>query len=176
MSELRKFLAIIALGLFAIVGNSLIAVPAPSPNETKKPEASPALTIPFNLGRPISLAVQSAGVEWRGNTYHLVGLGSIQFELDKQTSHLKADIKAGITGFDNVDYDVSVAVFDAAGKLLGAARSRCDVRTMWAGTVAIGAETISMDFGVSLDYAQAATFMVSISNRKVLTPEQWPKK
>ena len=74
-----------------------------------------------------------------------------------------------------MDYDVSVAVFDATGKLLGAARSRCDVRRMWAGKMAQIAATIGLDFGVSLDYEHAAAFMVSISKRKVLTPDEWMK-
>ena len=39
-----------------------------------------------------------------------------------------------------------------------------------------GAETISLDFGVSLDYVHAAAFMVSISKRKVLTPDDWQKQ
>jgi hypothetical protein len=127
------------------------------------------------LGRSIPLAVQSSGVEWHGNTYHLVSLGSIQFKLDKQTNRLTADIRAGIAGFDDVDYDVSVAVFDTTGRLLGAARTRCNVRRMWAGGMWNSAETISLDFGVSLDYEHAATFMVSISKRKVLTPDEWKK-
>ena len=120
MNKLEMRLAIIALGWLVVGGNSVAAVPAPHEKAMTKPEASPVSSIPFRLERPIPLAVQSAGVEWHGNTYHLVSIGSIQFELDKQTSRLKAEIKAGVTGFDNVDYDVSVAVFDATGRLLGA--------------------------------------------------------
>ena len=121
-NSLASVFAIGVLGSLAIGSGFVVAAPEPPPNGTKKQEASPGPTIPLKLGRSIPLAIQSAGVEWRGNTYHLLSLGSIQFELDKPSSRLKADIKAGIAGFDNVDYDVSVAVFDATGKLLGAAR------------------------------------------------------
>ena len=156
-NKLKSVFAIAVLGSLAIGSGFVVAAPEPPPNRAVKQEASPGPTIPLRLGRSIPLAIQSSGVEWRGNTYHLLSLGSIQFDLDKQTSRLKADIQAGIAGFDNVDYDVSVALFDATGKLLGAARSRCDVRRMWAGKMASGAETISLDFGVSLDYAHAAS-------------------
>ena len=69
----------------------------------------------------------------------------------------------------------SAAVFDNTGKLLGAARSRCNVRRMWEGNMVHRGQQIALDFGVSLDYAQAASFMVSISKRKVLTPDDWQK-
>ena len=173
-NRLRSFVAVVALSSLA-VGSLIIAAPAPSESGMKKQEASARLALPLRFGRSIPLAIQSSGVVWRGNTYHLVGLGSIQFELDKQTARLKADIKAGVTSFDDVDYDVSAAVFDTAGKLLGAARSPCNVRRMWAGKMERSGQQIALDFGVSLDYAQATTFMVSISKRKVLTPDDWQK-
>ena len=90
-------------------------------------------------------------------------------------SCLKADIQAGVTGFDDVDYDISGAVFDAAGQMLGTARAQCKVKRIWAGNVGMMAQTIRLDFGVSLDYTRAAAFSVSISNRKVLTPDEWQK-
>jgi len=88
---------------------------------------------------------------------------------------LKADIQAGVTGFDDVDYDISGAVFDAAGQMLGTARAQCKVKRMWAGNVFMSPQTIRLDFGVSLDYTRAAAFAVSVSNRKVLTPDEWEK-
>jgi hypothetical protein len=172
--SLKSTVAVAMLGLFA-VGSLVAASPAPPQDEPTNRDGSASATVPLKLGRPIPLAVQSSGVKWRGNTYHLVNLASIQFELDKQVNRLTADVKAGIAGFDDVDYDVSAAVFDATGRLLGVARTRCRVRRMWAGTMAMGADTVSLDFGVSLDYAHAAAFVVGISNRKVLTPDEWQK-
>jgi hypothetical protein len=174
-NRLKSIVVVVAISSLAIGSGFMIAAPVPPQNETKKHEAAPAAAIPLKLGRSVPLRIQSSGVEWGGSTFHLVSLGSIQFALDKQTSRLKADIKAGVTEFDDVDYDVSAAVFDATGKLLGAARSRCGVQRVWAGTVFATSRTINLDFGVSLDYGQAASFMVSISKRKVLTPSDWQK-
>jgi hypothetical protein len=131
-------------------------------------------TVPLELGSSIPLAVQSPGVAWKGNTYHLVNLGSVRFDLD-QSDCLKADIQAGLTSFDNVDYDISGAVFDAAGQMLGSARAQCKVERLWLGGVKRTGRTIRLDFGVSLDYRRAAAFVVSVSNRKVLTPDDWQK-
>jgi hypothetical protein len=174
-SQRRKTLVAALTGLLAIMAGLSVAAPEATRKDAEKQAVSPGPAIRLKFGSPIPLSVRSAGVEWRGNTYHLLGLGSIRFNLDKRTSRLKAEIAAGVTGFDDVDYDVSAAVFDATGALLGAARSRCSVHRMWAGMVASGPQTIDLDFGVSLDYTRAATFMVSISKRKVLTPDEWPK-
>jgi len=94
--------------------------------------------------------------------------------MDK-SNRLTAELQGGVTMFDDVDYDVSGAVFDAAGQLLGSARAQCKVQRAWAGKVAMKAQAVSLDFGVSLDYARAAAFAVCISNRKVLTPDDWQK-
>ncbi len=130
--------------------------------------------MPLALGHPLPLAIRSCGVEWKGGTYYLVRLDSIQFSLEK-TNHLKAAIQAEVTTFDEVDYEISCAVFDAAGQMLGAARAQCNVPRTWIGTVLHGARTINLDFGISLDYARAIGFMISISNRRVLTPDTWQK-
>ena len=76
----------------------------------------PSNVEPLKLGASIPLSVQSAGVTWKGDTFHLVHLGSIKFDLDK-SDRLTADIQAGVTEFDNVDYDISAAVFDGADRL-----------------------------------------------------------
>ncbi len=130
--------------------------------------------VPLKLGASIPLSVESAGVTWKGNTYHLVQLASIKFNLDKSEC-LKADIQAGVTEFDNVNYDISAAVFDDAGQMLGSARAQCKVQRVWPGAVISTARTITLDFGVSSDYMRAATFAVSVSNRKVLTPDDWQR-
>lgn len=160
--------------LFALALCSFPAVAANAPEQTKPPDVAVPNLVPLKLGTSIPLAVQSAGVAWKGYAFHLVSLGSIRFDLDKNDC-LKADIQAGLTEFDDVDYDISGAVFDAAGQLLGSARAQCKVRRMWAGDVKQTARTITLDFGVSLDYARAAVFAVSVSNRRVLTPDDWQK-
>ncbi|HTI73038.1 MAG TPA: hypothetical protein VMF06_23895 [Candidatus Limnocylindria bacterium] len=166
-----------ALGIGVATIGSLIVVAASALPQKKAPDQTMARTriVPMQFERPIPLKVQSPGVEWRGQTYHLVSLGSIQFELDQKTGHLQAAARAGITTFDKVDYDISAAVLDAAGELLGTARAQCNVERNWLGQVLNLGQTISLDFGVSLDYAKAASFMVSVSKRPVLTPDDWQK-
>ena len=162
--------AVLAAGILTLIPWLLTAQPSPD----APPTGVVTNLFPLKLGSPIPLAIQSPGVAWKGNTFQLVRLGSIRFDLDKSDS-LKADIQAGLTEFDNVDYDVSGAVFDGAGQMLGTARAQCKVQRMWAGTVRMTAQTIRLDFGVSLDYTRAASFAVSVSNRKVLTPDEWPQ-
>jgi len=93
----------------------------PSPNAP--PPGAVTNLVPLKLGSSIPLAVQSPGVAWKGNTFQLVRLNSIRFDLAKNDV-LNADIQAGLTEFDDVDYDVSGAVFDAAGQMLGTARAQ----------------------------------------------------
>ena len=162
--------AVLAAGIMSLLPWRLIA----QPSSNAPPPGAIANLVPLKLGATIPLAVRSAGVEWKGNTYHMVGLGSIKFDLDK-SDRLTAEIQGGVMGFDNVDYDISGAVFDAAGQMLGSARAQCKVQRLWVGNVVSMAQTITLDFGVSLDYARAAAFAVSISNRKVLTPDDWQK-
>ena len=162
--------AVLAAGILTLIPWLLTAQPSPD----APPTGVVTNIFPLKLGSSIPLAVQSPGVVWKGNTFQLVRLGSITFDLDKSAC-LKADIQAGVTEFDNVDYDISAAVFDAAGQMLGTARAQCKVQRMWAGGVEVRAQTIRLDFGVSLDYARAAAFAVSVSNRKVLTPDEWEK-
>jgi hypothetical protein len=162
--------AVLAAGILSLLPCRLIA----QPSSNVPPTGAVTNLIPLKLESSIPLAVRSAGVEWKGNTFHLVQLGSIRFDLDK-SDRLTSEIQAGVMGFDDVDYDISGAVFDAAGQMLGSARAQCKVRRMWAGVVKTMAQTITLDFGVSLDYARAVAFVVSISNRKVLTPNEWQK-
>ncbi len=131
--------------------------------------------ISLQLGKPVALNIQSEGVEWKGYAYHLVKLGSIRFNLDEKTERLTAEIQAGVTTFDNVDYDISAAVFDSGGRMLGVARTECHVQREWLGRVLTTSQSIALDFGRSLDYPNATAFMVTVSKRKVLTPDDWQK-
>jgi hypothetical protein len=134
-----------------------------------------AALLPLELNKKLPLTLDSHPVEWKNYTYHLLRLGSIQFDLDKPTGHLKAEIQGSTTSFDQVDYDVSVAVFDANGALLGTAKSECKVERIWLGNTLTSVAKLDLDFGISLDYAQASQFTVGISRRTVLTPDQWQK-
>jgi uncharacterized protein YjbI with pentapeptide repeats len=130
-------------------------------------------SIPFELGRDILLGVESNPVTWEGQEYSLLWLRSIRFQLDKETRRLTAKIKAGEMTFDKVDYDVSGAVFDATGRLLGVSRADCSTSRCWVGKPICGRSSVRLDFGISLDYDRAASIMVAISKRAVLTPDAW---
>jgi hypothetical protein len=135
-------------GLSALATCGLLGVAANEPGQTERPAVAVPNIAPLRFGASIPLSVQSAGVTWKGNTFHLVHLGSIRFDLDK-SDRLKADIQAGVTEFDNVDYDISAAVFDAAGQMLGSARAQCKVQRLWAGNASRTARTITLDFGIA---------------------------
>jgi hypothetical protein len=167
-------LASVAAVAMASLGLVFVALgqPKPKPANAETPTSRP---LPLELDQRIPLAVDSHAVEWRSNTYHLVRLSSIQFTLDKPTGHLQAEVQAGVTSFDDVNYDISAAVFDADGTLLGTARTECKVERTWLGKVLLTHAKLALDFGSSLDYADATSFMVNISRCNVLTPDQWQK-
>ncbi|MHC4996359.1 MAG: hypothetical protein ACYTGQ_15040 [Planctomycetota bacterium] len=127
----------------------------------------------FEVGLPVEIELESEAVEWRGNAYRLLNLKEIVFALDEEERRLTAEITGGVTMFDDVDYDVSAAVFDRQGVLLGAARAVCEVQRLWVGVVLNGETKVWLDFGVSNRYAEAERFVLSISERDVLTPDDW---
>lgn len=159
----------------ALVSVCLITSNGQPQNQKADQSAKEDRLIPLKFGTSIPLSIQSDGVEWKGNVYHLLELGSIQFTLEKGSDHLTAEIKAGTTSFDDVDYDISGAVFDAAGRMLGVARAQCHVDRTWLGRVLMSSQTITLGFGRSLDYPNATAFMLTVSKRKVLTPDDWQK-
>jgi hypothetical protein len=144
-------------------------------NEKPGPSAKSDKLISLQFETPIPVTVESDGIEWKGYSYHLVRLGSIRFGIDKNNEHLTAEIQAGITSFDDIDYDISAAVFNATGQMLGVARTQCHVDRLWLGNVLTTSQTIALDFGRSLNYANASAFMLTVSKRKVLTPNEWQK-
>lgn len=173
MNPLRSIIAATISSLLLLTTAPAAPAEGPTPPEDRAtPSARPT---PFEFGQPIPVTVESSGVEWKGHTYHLLRLNAVQFDLDRQTGLLKAEVKAGVTTFDDVSYDISAAVFDSAGHLLGTARTAYKVDRLWLGTLMMTAQAINLDFGTSLDYERAATFMISISKRKVLTPDAWQK-
>ncbi len=158
-----------------LIGLGLGAAVRPEP-ETPAPKDSANLRpLPLDFSQTNSISLQSTPVPWRGNDYHLLQFGKINFDLDRDTGHLTAELRGGATSFDNVDYDISAAVFGSQGQLLGTARAQQNVQRMWLGKTMLTFITVSLDFGSSLDYASAKKFQLSISNRKVLTPDDWQK-
>ena len=161
------------IGTGALVGAAILLAAASGPPVGEISNRT-AVATPMKMGEKIPLSMTSPAVEWKQNTFHLVRLGSIAFTLDEATGHLKAEVESATTSFDDVVYDVSAAVFDEAGQLLGTARAQVKVQRVWLGKVfAMSHEPLSLDFGLSLDYSRAKTFMIGINKRKVLTPDDW---
>lgn len=172
---LRRSLPVLTALNLLLAGPGAIAAPGEPPAPPQPPAAPTNGPVPFEFGKPVPLNLSSSGVEWKGHTYQLLRLNSARFDLDRQTGLLKAEVKAGVTSFDDVEYDVSAAVFDARGRLLGTARAQCKVERIWLGHVMMMARDISLDFGLSLDYESATSFLIAISKRNVLTPDAWQK-
>lgn len=131
--------------------------------------------MPVELDKALAIDVRSPGVRWREAMIHLVRLDTARFSLDLDSNHLTASISGRIQTFDKVDYDVSVAVLSDQGKLLGVARTQCKVPRFWAGRYGNQQVKLAMDFGISKDFDGPLSFLASISNRTVLTPDQWNK-
>jgi len=128
----------------------------------------------FLTGKPIPIRVSSAPVQWKGNDYRLVQISQASF-YKSPLGRVTALLTAGVLSFDNVEYEVHAALFDEAGKLLGTAHTLCPVTRVWAGLPGTTPEKLSLDFGISKAYERAEWFTVSITERDVLTPDQWQK-
>jgi hypothetical protein len=162
-------LLLLALGIGAAV--------RPEPEDRAATDSANLRALPLDFSSTNSISLQSSPVSWRGYAYHLLQFGTIKFDLDldRDNGHLTAELRGGATSFDNVDYDISAAVFGSQGQLLGTARAQQTVERVWLGKTMQTSVTVTFDFGSSLDYAAAKKFQLSISNRKVLTPDDWQK-
>lgn len=136
-----------------------------------RPAAGP---MALKLNEPARIAVKSKGVVWKGNTFHLLSLHEAEFQLGARP-HLKGRIKGSTVTFDDVDYEVHAAVFGKEGELLGTAKALQPVERVWLGKPLTSPAELTLDFGISEAYRNATTFSIAISDRKVLTPDQWAK-
>ena len=144
-------------------------------SQQQNPESKPAsdARLSFKLDEPIAMNVKSKPVHWHGHAYSLVEMGEATFQ--RENGRLTAKLSGWVTTFDDVDYHVSMALFDDAGQFLGAATATSDVQRIWLGYVGTQPRTLNFDFGVSQAYERAAIFSIAIAERKVLTPDDWQK-
>lgn len=161
--------------LLASLGGLLVASQEAATQPPPPINRAPVGSFDFRFDKSLDMDVKSPGVKWGGNTHHLVRLGRAQFSLST-LSRLTASIDGSVNTFDDVDYDVHVAVFNAQGQLIGTGRTVCSVSRIWAGATGLTPRTLHVDFGVNRDYSQAKYFSVAINNAKVLTPDQWQKQ
>ncbi|MFN3650588.1 MAG: hypothetical protein ACK47B_13510 [Armatimonadota bacterium] len=153
------------LGLGAVPAAAAQSGGAPEPRKTAQP-------VPLKLDGPIRVDVKSHPVLWNGHAYHLLRIWEARFQRSSE-GRLTAVLQLSTITFDQVEYDVSAAVLDAAGTLLGTARAPVQVERVWLGKALTTSGKLELDFGISLDYERAAAFSLGISRRRVLTPDEW---
>jgi hypothetical protein len=83
---------------------------------------------------------------------------------------LRVTVKAGVAQYNDVDYQVSCAVFDKKGLLLGAATHTEHVKYIRLGYMPTLFREIVFDFGASRGFADAAYAVFSVSDPTVPVP------
>jgi hypothetical protein len=125
--------------------------------------------IPLTLGNAIKIAARSSPVKVGKADLHIIRIGTGTFDLDKD-ARLTAKLKAGVTQFAEVEYWISAAVFDKAGKLLGTAQHKEKVQYIRLGAILTLSRDIELDFGISRAFKDAALVAVAISQPEVPGP------
>ena len=173
------FLSLAGVISLAMVANTSLAQPLPFCGHDKMVAeadlgviATRVATKELAIDKALKVEVKSSPVEHQGRTYHLIDLHDVRFKLDEQ-GHLSAKASGTITSFDNVNYRIHAAVFDRKGQLVGTASADVEVPRLWVGYVVRGNREIALDFGISTNYAGATSFTIAVSQRNVLTPDQW---
>lgn len=129
--------------------------------------------VAFRYGEPADLELRSAPVRWQGGDVHLLRLSEFTMSLVVATNRATAVVKGRLYTFDNVDYAVGIALLTGDGSMLGVATTVCKVPRIWLGVYGMQPVELALDFGISNNFRRASRFMASISDRTVLTPEQW---
>ena len=129
----------------------------------------------IRLGQAMKLQLESSPVSWQSGHIHLLSFNQITFKLDSESSQLTASMKGKLLTFDDVDYSVGLAVFDEEGLMLGSTSTTCHVPRIWVGRYGQQPVDLTLDFGISNNFKSARRFQASISERTVLTPDQWQK-
>lgn len=124
-------------------------------------------SIKLVLDERIRIDVSSKPIEMRKDTpLKIITIGTGIFSLDKE-SRLTSVLSCGVTQYNDVDYWISVAVFDGVGRLLGSASHKETVQFIRIGVMPCMFREIEFDFGISEAYKNATQIIVAISDRKV---------
>jgi hypothetical protein len=124
--------------------------------------------------KAIRIGVSSNPIEVNGQPFRLLNIGTATFHL-ADDGRLTAVLKAGVQQYSEVDYGISVAVFDGTGRLLGAAVHTEHVEYERLGRMPTLLREISFDFGISNDFVRAAYVVVAVTSRNVpLPPDALP--
>lgn len=124
-------------------------------------------SIKLILDERIRIDASSKPIEMRKDTpLEIITIGTGRFSLDEK-SRLTAVLSCGVTQYNDIEYWISVAVFDEAGRLLGSACHKESVQYVRAGLMPCMFREIELDFGISEAYKNATQIVVAISDRKV---------
>jgi hypothetical protein len=125
--------------------------------------------IKMTLGQEVMIGAQSTAVKMDNRDIHIISISKGTFQLDKE-SRLTASLNGAVAQYAKTEYWISVAVFDAAGNLLGTAAHKEAVQYIRLGLMFTTVRRIQLDFGISKAFKDAAQFVVAVSNRDVPPP------
>jgi hypothetical protein len=153
----------------AIAGLAGGVLLAPGAAHAEQPKPTIPGAIKFDMGKQIKITAQSSPVKVDKTDVHLISIGTGTFHLDNE-SRLTATLKAAVTQYAQVEYWISTAVFDAAGKMLGTAAHKELVQYIRLGAIPTIFRDIKLDFGISKAFMDATFLVVAISERDVPKP------
>src|SRR5690242_15395603 len=81
---------------------------------------APPGALPLKLDEKLTIRATSKPVRMLSSDFPVVSIGTGTFGLSKD-AHLTATLHAGVAQYADVEYLISIAVFDAQSRLLGAA-------------------------------------------------------
>jgi hypothetical protein len=125
--------------------------------------------IKMTFGKEVMIGAQSTAVKMDNRDIHIISIGKGTFQLDKE-SRLTATLNGAMAQYAKTEYWISVAVFDAAGYLLGTAAYKEAVQYIRLGLMFTTVRRIQLDFGISKAFKDAAQIVVAVSNREVPPP------
>jgi hypothetical protein len=159
----RRWLAFVPLA--AILAPVVTAAVATARSEARgaAPPVPGAFALRFD--QPIEIDARSAPIGEGAQKVCIIGVGRGTFHL--ADDHLTASLHAAVMQHARMDYRVSAAIFDPAGRLLGTAAHTEAVQYIRLGRVPMLLKSIDLDFGVSRAYHQAAYAAVAISDPEV---------
>jgi hypothetical protein len=156
-----------ALAGLAGAASGMVLAAKSSPAQPPKSPIPRAMN--FEMGKALNVAAKSSPFKLNDSEFHIIGVGKATFRLDND-SRLTATLKAGVMQYAKVDYWISTAVFDAAGKLLGTASHKEPVEYIRLGATPTVFREIELDFGVSKAFKNAAFVVIAISEPEVPKP------
>ncbi len=133
--------------------------------------------IPVTLGEPFKLSIRSPEIdvsrEWKtdgngtpepnGSMLSPIRIDSGLLNLNR-SQNLTATFDLAVQYVKNIDFWVSVALFDDEHQLLGAANHRVSLE-LNGGFIELNGQRITLDFGRSSAFKRAAFAAISISDR-----------